>query len=281
MNSKKSTIVPIRIYNKLFSSTYLHRKRVRISHFTNLVDFLTEEKFGKSGVIEVHSLDYELQWNLKDLAEKLGFIYLSRDLLYQKRRSGGQGGYKKYYFYNLIIYCKACLDTIAVTLNNHFDLGFRRGDIDLRKAPFLRKIEHNFVAFSNFRHNFGEWIEWIVDYRDALIHQKCIEILPITPKGHRKSVDGIPLFPLSMEELDQLLEQQTANINNQHLEQRLSLIPLSDVIKQIIDNLLSITGLLSLVLLQDLKTKFPNHTPSSKALGTRPYHPAKSKIIEL
>jgi len=48
----------------MFSATYLSRKRIRISDFANLVDFVAWEKLEKEGIV-VYSLDYNLLSQLK------------------------------------------------------------------------------------------------------------------------------------------------------------------------------------------------------------------------
>ncbi len=254
----RSHIIPLRIYDKLYSSTYLKRKRVRIPHFTDLVDFLAEEELGEDS-IEVFSLDEELLWNLKDLTEKLGSVYLSKDLLFEPRESKGIGIYQKYYFYNTIVYTKACLDTIAVTINNFFKLGFVGGQIDFRKGSFVRVVETSFVKFKSFSQIYGYWLHWIFMFRDALVHQKSIEIFNV--KRGKRWVMMIPLHPLSMMERWKLKE----NVHNSNVVRtKLGLISLSHVMRKIIENLKSIVSKLSEVILDELRRQFPNHTPSSK-----------------
>lgn len=120
-------LVPTQTYSKLFSASYLNRKRFRIHDFTNLVDFLCWEK-QERGVIVVYSLDDDLFYCLKDLTEKLGFVVLSFDIVTENLKSDNalrklpdeirwqkvrvehktkKFRIDKYYWYNFVIYSKA------------------------------------------------------------------------------------------------------------------------------------------------------------------------------
>ena len=79
-------LVPTRIYDKLFSGSYLRRKRILIPHFADLVDFLAWERLEKKRGIVVYSLDDKLLSHLKDVTEKIGFMLLSHDILKIERK---------------------------------------------------------------------------------------------------------------------------------------------------------------------------------------------------
>ncbi len=278
-------LVPVRIYAKLFSGTHLRRKRVRISQFANLVDFLAWEKL--EGMIMVYSLDYDLLSHLKDLVEKIGFMFLSHDILKETMKKErilyGPPSEKKalmewernkfrndrnkfrndqYYLYNFIIYTKATLDSIAVTLNSFFEFGFISGQIDLGKVAFVRKLENSLKEFKNFSQIFQRWIGRIVEYRDAVIHQKSIDIFP----SHKHWIKMIPLHPLSENELNQLREKhdELKVKSQQHqISKYLILVNMNSFMKNSIKSILAITGLLSTEILRELKTRYPNHKPST------------------
>lgn len=165
-------IIPKRVYAKLFSRSYLSDKRVRVTNFTNLIDFLTWEKDEKrenGRIIVVYSLDDNLQGNFKDIVEKIGFMLLSYDALKELRKKRRnlrnlplkdrtkifrkdkmlKGSSDKYYFYNFIIYTKASLDSIAVTINSFFNFDFKGGQIDFGNFTFRKKVE-SLNEFKNF-----------------------------------------------------------------------------------------------------------------------------------
>ena len=167
-------LVPIRIYAKLFSASYLSRKRVQIPFFADLVDFLAWEKLEKGRGIVVYALDYDLLSHLKDVVEKIGFMFLSHDILKESMRKHrsllklpleerakkvraerrtDRFRNDKYYLYNFIIYTKASLDSIAVALNSFFGFGFKKGQIDFGKGNFVEKLESTLREFKDFCEN--------------------------------------------------------------------------------------------------------------------------------
>lgn len=264
--------------------SYLNRKRVKIPNFSNLVDFLAWEKLEKGKGILVHSLDYSLLWHLKDLVEKIGFMLLSSDILeksmmnfrnvmklpFEKRFEEARASRKadkftndKYYLYNFIIYTKASLDSIAVTLNSFFGFDFKSGQIDFGKWAFVREIENSLNAFQNFSQIYHEWISRTIEYRDAVIHQKSIDIL--NHYSGKRWTRMIPLHPLSDFELREIQEKHDENSiqgkTNQSLKY-LKLVSLNLFMKTSVKNILAITGLLSAEILRELKSKYPHHKPS-------------------
>jgi hypothetical protein len=275
-------LVPVRIYAKLFSASYLSRKRAQIPDFANLVDFLAWERLEKGEGIVVYSLDYDLLSHLKDLVEKIGFMLLSHDILkdgrkkhrslmklpFEERVKTARAEWKadkfkndKYYLYNFIIYTKASLDSIAVTLNSFFGFGFKKGQIDFGKRAFVRKLENSLKEFKNFSQIYQHWIDTIIEYRDAMIHQKSIDIFPSGKRWTRM----IPMHPLSEHELRELREKYDdlkSAVQKRRISKYLNLVSLSSFMKTSIKNILTITGLLSAEILRELKTKYPHHEPS-------------------
>jgi len=276
-------LVPVRIYAKLFSASYLNRKRVRIPDFANLVDFMAWERLEKGDGIVVYSLDYSLLSHLKDLVEKIGFMLLSHDILkesrkkhrslmrlpFEERFKKARAEWKtdkfknnKYYLYNFIIYTKASLDSIAVTLNSFFGFGFKKGQIDFGKRAFIRKLGSSLKEFKNFSQIYQDWIDKIIEYRDAVIHQKSIDIFPA---GGKRWTRMIPLHPLSEHELRELREKYdelNSAVQKRRISKYLDLVSLNSFMKTSIKNILTITSLLSAEILRELKIKYPHHKPS-------------------
>jgi hypothetical protein len=273
-------LVPVRIYAKLFSASYLSRKRVRILDFANLVDFMAWERLEKEEGIVVYSLDYRLLSHLKDLVEKIGFMLLSHDILkesikkhrslmrlpFEERFKKARAEWKadkfknnKYYLYNFIIYTKASLDSIAVTLNSFFSFGFKKGQIDFGKRAFVKKIEGYLKEFKDFSQIYQGWIDIIIEYRDAVIHQKSIDIFPA---GDKHWTRMIPLHPLSEHELREKYDELDSAVQKRRISKYLNLVSLNSFMKTSIKNILTITGLLSAEILRELKIKYPHHKPS-------------------
>ena len=253
------------MYAKLLAASYLSDKRVRIKDFTNLVDFLCWEQFPtESGAIEVHALDHHLQDNLKDVSEKVGFEFMSRDLLLDHIAKHSRGHLWKYYFYNFIIYTKASLDSIAVALNLFFKFGFVRGQIDFGKGSFVKEVE-KLPSFSNFSSRYRKWIERITNYRDAIIHQKSVDLYPqvVAPRVRRVM---IPFQAFSHEELLDIEESFENTLDHKRkdaLERRIRPASLRKFLSENVLNTLEIMGCMSTEILRELKKIYPDHKPST------------------
>lgn len=260
-----SDSVPKRVYAKLFAASYLSEKRIRIRDFTSLVDFLCWEQFpSKSGAIEVHALDDHLQDNLKDASEKVGFQFMSRDLLLEHVAKHSHGHLWKYYFYNFIIYTKASLDSIAVVLNLFFKFGFVRGQIDFGKGSFVEKVE-KLPSFSNFSSTYRMWVERLTNYRDAIIHQKSVDLYPqvVVPRVRRVM---IPFQAFSHEELldiEESLEDMLDRKKKDALERMIRPASLRKFLSENVMNTLEIMGCMSTEVLKELKKRYPDHKPST------------------
>lgn len=273
-------LVPVRVYAKLFSGTYLSRKRVRIPYFADLVDFFVWEKMEKNGII-VYSLDEELRFHISDIAEKIGFMLLSYDIMIdsvkksrsfknisseEERVNMVRQYYKtnkfrndKYYLYNFIVYTKATLDSIAVTLNSFFGFGFRKGQIDLGKGAFVIKLESSLKEFSNFSKIYSNWINEIIEYRDAVIHQKKIDL------HSRGDTIYITKHPLSWDELDRFRNEYLEtndDARKRELRKYSELVCYTSFMNHNIKNILAITSLASNEVLKKLKIEHSQHKPS-------------------
>jgi len=256
-----SDIIPVRIYAKLFSSTYLTNKRIRIKDFTSLVDFLCWETLPKNGPIIVRNLDNMLWDHLKDFTEKIGFQHFSRDNLMSHIRERSHGGVLKYYFYNFVIYTKACLDSIACTLNAFFNFGFTRGSIDFGRAPFVGRVEC-LPSFQGFQSKYGRWIERLTEYRIAIIHRKSVDVYPEV----RSTKVKIPVRALSHEELcglEELLCGERGDNEKRSIEESMRQISLGTFLRENIENTLVIAGNMSTDVLAELKNRHPKHKPST------------------
>jgi hypothetical protein len=255
-----SGIVPKRVYAKLFAASYLSDKRIVMQNFTDLIDFLCWERLPRGQAITVYSIDYDLQSGLKDVTEKLGFVLLARDLMKQVRiqKMKHFGMYEKYHFYNFIIYSKATLDSIAITLNDFFGLGFAGGGIDFGKGNFVVKLESSFPKFQNLSRRYGKWIERIVSYRNVIIHQKSIEVYK-----SNKGILQIPEEPLSEHDPWKRLPEN----EQKKLHEKLNLVSLNNFIDASIKNLFGIVGLMSGEILIELTRRYPKHRYSRKYYG--------------
>ena len=260
-----SEIVPRRIYAKLFSSTYLQNKRIRITDFAALVDFLCWETLPKDGPILVHTLDNTLWDHLKDVTEKIGFQFFSMDQLLAHVKEGSKGSLEKYYFYSFVIYTKASLDSIACTLNSFFNFGFSRGGIDFGRVPFVSRLER-LPSFRGFHTEYGEWIERIKKYREAIIHRKSVDLY----RGSSLTRLKIPARALSHEELcglEEVLNSVAGDREKRSIEESIRQVSLGTFLRENIENIRLITGRMSTDVLAELKNRHPRHKSSTAYYG--------------
>ena len=275
MSTGKIDLVPKRIFAKLFSGSYLEHKRAQIPHFRDLVDFVVWERYEHGQPIIVESLDSNLASNLKDLSEKIGFMHLSYDLARNVVRKEhthqirSKFDNEQYYFCNFVVYTKASLDTMAVILNTVFSLGFNRGEIDFAKGIFVRRLEDSLYRFKRFSKTYGAWIQRIVEYRDAIIHKKSIDVYKWgLVKGPVPFL--VPVRPFSDSELQELLDIRD-NLDDpmkrRRLRSDLKLTHMLPFMKESTAKVSLIAGLVSAETLAELKRNNPDHEPSQAYCG--------------
>ncbi len=261
--------IPSRVFAKL-GGNYLAGKGVRIANFVDLVDFLTWERTTKDGII-VYTLDECLRDNLKDVIEKFGFVVLSRNLCMkvpthiEGKHLQAHGYYRSYYFSNLVLYTKATLDLVAVTLNSFSNLGFTRGNIDFAKGKFADAVGQSFPSFRRFQRRYGKWIRQLVEYRDALIHKKSVDLY----KNAGRSGDSVPNSPLTHTELIEI-EIMLGRIpihERKTLIDKIRPVSIDSLMMAHMNNLREIIGLMATDLLVSLRARYPKHRFSRKTYG--------------
>jgi hypothetical protein len=162
------------------------------------------------------------------------------------------------------VYTKASLDTMAVILNTVFSLGFNRGEIDFAKGIFARKLEESLYRFKRFSKTYGDWIRTIVEYRDAIIHKKSIDVYKwALVKGPVPFL--IPARPFSDSELQELLDicdNLDDPLRRRRLRHDLKLTHTLPFMKESIAKVSSIAGLVCAETLAQLRQNNPDHKPS-------------------
>lgn len=139
---------------------------------TNLLERVSEnliktDRFGN----EV--LGGELFDSVVDTIEKLGMLYLGRDLLSQdSRRCSSMGQMMvKFHYYHWLYDSVACLDAAARVLNARFDLG-----VPKKKISFNRRLVELILkkdqSLFNFLDTQRQWIDELKAMRSAVIHRE-------------------------------------------------------------------------------------------------------------
>lgn len=130
---------------------------------------------------------------VEDMVDKFSFMMLARDQItaYEATSHQDKRFYVKYFSYTFVYMAKAFLDSPAVFLNEIYQLGFCGGQIDLKKGAFLAAIRNADAELGKVIDKKRNWIDYVVTYRDALIHHHGLYIgpFPTIPEGMHDPVE--------------------------------------------------------------------------------------------
>jgi len=176
-------------------SSYCGQAGYQTKQIEKLEELLVDKKKGKL-ILKNKSLFS----NVNDMHIKLGFLLLSKDALTRiEHNHPNAQPYVAYYVSNFIYDCKAFLDSVAVTLNSVYELGFEGGYIDLCKDNFVTSLEIKEPDLVNKTKKQTAWINKVVDWRNKLIHRFSIVVNPFMEKpGPPDENDDPDSFPIMM-----------------------------------------------------------------------------------
>lgn len=124
---------------------------------------------------------------VEDVVDKFSFLLLAKDQLlgHERSVSPDKRFYVKFLVYNYVFLTKALLDSLAVFVNDVFQLGFRGGQIDLKRGMFIDALEQQDSSLTSKIRSRKSWIDLVVRYRDNLIHRHGLYIgpLPTVPQS--------------------------------------------------------------------------------------------------
>ncbi len=118
---------------------------------------------------------------IEDIVDKFSFLLLARDQIsdLENKTISDKRFYIKYFSYTFVFMQKSLLDTIAVFINEIYELGFRGGDIDLNKGRFLAAIKNKDAELGRKISSKQQWVNYVVKYRNNLIHRHGLYIGPL------------------------------------------------------------------------------------------------------
>lgn len=118
---------------------------------------------------------------VEDIVDKFSFLLLAKDQLLGHERvvSPDKRFYVKFLVYNYVFLAKSLLDSLAVFVNDVFQLGFRGGQIDLKWGKFIDALEQQDSSLAREIRSRKTWIDLVVRYRDNLIHRHGLYIGPL------------------------------------------------------------------------------------------------------
>jgi hypothetical protein len=155
-----------------YNNSYFYKKD-ELPNLKNIAEYLIIQ-YRK----EIEIRDPNLFGNLNDILIKIGFIYFSHDQIkdIMENKFTDHSDKILYFLSSLIYSCKAFLDSIAVLLNEFYNLNKSKGDIDLEKDNFLIELKKvNLNILCNFeKEKLIPWIKKVKRWRDAYIHRMSI-----------------------------------------------------------------------------------------------------------
>lgn len=142
------------------------------------------------GTQELAIKDRRLVQQIIDSYGKLGFLFLSRDYILQVNGKVPLSHiYVTYHLYNFIYDCKAFLDSVAIMLNDFYQIGAVGGNIDFKKSSFRNTIAERETKLHGIMEKHKKWFVKVVAWRDALIHKFSTIIAPSYAPSDRWPTD--------------------------------------------------------------------------------------------
>jgi hypothetical protein len=119
--------------------------------------------------------DNEMILLVTNVLNKFGFMFLSLDEITELngRKEINLQVFLQYHLNNFIFYTKSTLDSIAIILNEVYNLGKSKGAIDLKWTQFvddlIRKKPRSSIALQIIHKK--SWIKEVINWRDEINHR--------------------------------------------------------------------------------------------------------------
>lgn len=138
---------------------------------------------------------------VENIVEKYSFLLLARDQIagLENQTQSDKNFYIKYFSYTFVFMEKAFLDSVAVFINEIYQLGFSTGGIDLNKGKFIRAIREADTELGRAISSKQKWLTYVVKYRNNLIHRHGLYIGPL-PTIPEYMVDPVEQYDYIMQE---------------------------------------------------------------------------------
>jgi len=212
----------------LYASSYAGQSGYIISQIDTLEKYLIEEKENR-----ILIKNGPLFSQINDMLVKIGFLLFSKDAISKiDYKDPLCQPYYSYYLSNFIYDCKAFLDSVAVTLNDFYKMGFSKGDIDLQKGNFLDRLADDSTLLSTEIKKQSPWISEVVKWRDDIIHRFSIVVAPYKEKAGPPTKEDDPNdIPMMMLVEPRPLHQMfnsTKTLRETHGKIMMEIIPFCD-----------------------------------------------------
>lgn len=193
--------------------SYLKTKGYIPSGLNKILQLVSPTGDKKTGVI----LSRIFTDDLLNMSIKLGFTWQARDFIFEIALNDNPDAIlANFYLSNFIYNTKAFLDSVAISLNDFYKLGFEGGDIDLVKGSFVNTLEKKSPILSQYIQKNRKWINEVVDWRMKIIHRFSILIGSYHTMFDQKGVKQplrMPAEPISFSAMPEYIYNKGESIN--------------------------------------------------------------------
>ncbi len=130
---------------------------------------------------------------VEDIVDKFSFLMLAKDQIvaYENTLHHEKRFLIKYFAYTYVFMTKSLLDSLAVFLNEIYELGFSGGEIDFKKGKYLEAVRRADPELVKAVDGKRKWLDYVVKYRDSLIHKHGLYIgaIPNVPENMTDPVE--------------------------------------------------------------------------------------------
>jgi len=160
-------------FSPLCGYSYAWRAGYKPQAFDRLEEILIiEESDSDSDVIKISFKDIDLVEQIIDTYGKLGFLFYSRDRIHELNgKVQANHVYVHYYLYNFIYDCKSYLDSVAIMLNDFYDVGESGGRIDFKFGTYRNKLIKKEPNLERIINELKPWFIIVYNWRRDLIHK--------------------------------------------------------------------------------------------------------------
>lgn len=188
-------------FSPLCAYSYAWRAGYKPQAFDRLEPILIVENTDPRSEFTHVYTDIDLIEQIIDSFGKLGFLFYSRDRIQELNgKVRASHVYVHFYLYNFIYDSKAYLDSIAVMLNDFYQIGERGGKIDFKYGLFRNKVIENEPRLTDIINELEPWFIKVYNWRRDLIHRFS------SPVGWH--LIEVP----TQEEMDEYLERSPPNL---------------------------------------------------------------------
>lgn len=115
---------------------------------------------------------------VEDIVDKFSFLMLAKDQIvaYENTLNHDKRFFIKYFAYTYVFMTKSLLDSLAVFVNDIYELDFSGGEIDFKKGRYMEAVRTADPGLAKTIDDKRKWLDYVVKYRDGVIHKHGLYI---------------------------------------------------------------------------------------------------------